>query len=491
MTHQPEADRLKILYVTPEAVPFASTGGLGEVSGSLPRALAKLGHEVHLVMPLYAQVDRTKHSLKDSGLTLRVELADRVQEAGVFQTDLGICRVHCIACDEFFDRPGLYGTAEGDFSDNAIRFSFFCRAVIELARALDLRADVVHCHDWQTGLLPLYLAAGSPDPGPLASAATVLTIHNLAYQGVFNAAEFRSLGLDESYNHPQWLEYWSKISFLKGGLLGAHGLTTVSQGYAREILTPDHGMGLDGVLGKRADDLTGILNGADYGCWSPNTDPLLPARFWADDLGGKKICRDEMLKTFGLDPVDDHATVLGYVGRLAHQKGVDLILEVLDQIMDRQVRLVILGQGDRDTQQAVLRAAAAYPGRVGVKLEYSDPLAHLLQAGSDILLMPSRFEPCGLNQMHAMRYGTIPVATATGGLRDTVTPFDPATDQGTGFLFDAPQPQQLLEAVQQALQIKSQPAQWSRLMARAMATDFSWHQSAKAYQALFQKIARP
>lgn len=477
-----------VWFVSPEAVPFASTGGLGEVAGSLPRALAGLGAEVHLVMPLYGQVDRAAHGVKPSGPALSVPMPSGEVVAQVHQARLGPCPVHFIAQERYFGRPGLYGTPQGDFPDNAERFVFFCRAALALPAALGLAVDVVHCHDWQTALAPVYVAAGLAGPDPASRPATVLTIHNLAYQGIFPSEQFWLTGLPDSYNHPRGLEYWGNLSFLKAGLLAADALTTVSPGYSAEILQPEHGRGLEGVLQSRAPWLHGILNGADYDRWSPASDALLPARFSPDDLGGKLVCRDALLREFGLDPADEQTTVMGYVGRLAEQKGVDLILEALPKMLMDQVRLVILGQGDAAIESAVSRAAKEHPGQVGVKLAYDDRLAHLVQAGSDLLLMPSRFEPCGLNQMHAMRYGTIVAAHATGGLKDTIEPFDPKTGQGTGFLFRYPQADQLLHAVREALWTKARTALWGRLMANAMAADFSWDRSAAAYLKLYQDL---
>ncbi len=478
-----------VWFVTPEAVPFASTGGLGEVAGSLPRALAGLGAKMHLVMPLYGQVDRAAHGIEPSGPVLPVPVGSKTVEARVYQGRLGDCPVHFIAQEGYFDRPGLYGTPQGDYPDNAERFVFFCRAALALAQVQQPAVEVVHCHDWQSALIPVYLQAGLPRFTASARPATLLTVHNLAYQGIFPRRRFALTGLPDAYDHPRSLEYWGKLSFLKAGLLAADALTTVSPGYAAEVLQPAHGMGLEGVLQKRASRLHGILNGADYQRWSPQDDPHLPANYGPGDLGGKQLCRQELLRRFGLEPADGQTTVLGYLGRLAEQKGMDLLLDVLPDILMDPVRLVILGQGDASIESAVKRAAREHPGRVGVELAYDDGLAHLVQAGCDLLLMPSRFEPCGLNQMHAMRYGTIVVAHATGGLADTIETFDPKSGRGTGFLFKPPQPEPLLHALRQALWTRAHPELWRRLVANAMAQDFSWNRSAAAYLELYQDLA--
>lgn len=480
----------KVLYVTSEVVPFASTGGLGEVSGSLPPALAGLGVEARVVMPLYDAIDRAAHGLTDTGMAFDLPTLGGPKPARVFVARLGPCPIYFIDSPDYFQRPGLYGTSRGDYGDNAERFSFFCRAVMELAGRLDWQPEVVHCHDWQSALLPVYMKAGLAEAAGLSQAASILTIHNLAYQGVFPRSAFGATGLPEEFNHPRALEYWGKISFLKGGLIAADRLTTVSPGYAEEIMTPEFGMGLDGLLKHRAHDLTGILNGADYSRWDPAVDPLLPANYGPGDLAGKAECRDALLRAFGFEPAGDQTTVLGYVGRLAEQKGVDLFLARLERLLLDDVRLVILGQGDRAIERAVLDAAQAHPQMVGARLEYSDPLAHLVLAGSDILLMPSRFEPCGLNQLHAMRYGAVPVAHATGGLKDTVASFDPVKQLGTGFLFSPAEPAPLMQALSEALWSRARPEMWASLVDQAMAADFSWAASARSYVDLYKNAAR-
>ncbi|MEW5914095.1 MAG: glycogen synthase GlgA [Thermodesulfobacteriota bacterium] len=481
---------LNLLLVTSEASPLAQTGGLGQVCGSLPPALAKLGLQVTVVMPLYRSIDRKAHNLRSTNLRLIVPLAGWKIASRVWRGDLDGCPVYLLANEDLYNRAGLYGGAQGDYPDNVLRFTFLCRGAVELARALGQPVDLVHVHDWQTGLLPAYLATRPFDLGPLEGAASLLTIHNLAFQGRFRRDLFRVTGLPDSFDNLAGAELWGDFSFLKAGLVSTDALSTVSPSYAQEIQTPDGGMGLDGLLRARRDDLFGILNGVDYGVWSPEQDPHLPAAYSAADLSGRPLCRQALLEAFGLLPAPARKPVLGFVGRLTEQKGVSLMLGAAPALLARGLRLLVLGTGEPWFEQALSDLARSYPDQVGLKLAYSEPLAHLMHAGCDIMLMPSSFEPCGLNQMYAMRYGAAPLVHATGGLRDTVTPFHPANGQGTGFVFALYAVEPMLDALEQALAVWAQPAQWRQLMANAMAQDFSWEVSAKAYAALYRRLVQ-
>lgn len=481
---------LNLLLVTSEASPLAQTGGLGQVCGSLPPALTKLALQVTVVMPLYRSIDRKAHNLRSTNLRLIVPLAGWKIASRVWRGDLDGCPVYLLANEDLYNRAGLYGGAQGDYLDNVLRFTFLCRGAVELARALGQPVDLVHVHDWQTGLLPAYLATRPFDLGPLEGAASLLTIHNLAFQGRFRRDLFRVTGLPDSFDNLAGAELWGDFSLLKAGLVSADALSTVSPSYAQEIQTPDGGMGLDGLLRSRRGDLFGILNGVDYGVWSPEQDPHLPAAYSAADVSGRPLCRQALLQAFGLLPAPARTPVLGFVGRLTEQKGVSLMLEAAPAMLARGLRLLVLGTGEPWFEQALSDLARSYPDQVGLKLAYSEPLAHLMQAGCDIMLMPSSFEPCGLNQMYAMRYGAAPLVHATGGLKDTVTPFDPAKGQGTGFVFAPYAVEPLLDALEQALAVWAQPAQWRRLMANAMAQDFSWEVSARAYAALYRRLVQ-
>jgi starch synthase len=470
---------------------LVKTGGLGDVAGSLPPALRGLGLDVRLAMPLYRQVAMNvpgARKLKNTGLTLKVPAAGRQWTSQVWTTELEGCPVYLLGNDELFGRDGLYGPNGGDYLDNPTRFSFFCRAVIELARVLDWPARVVHANDWQTALLPALLETRACDPGPLAGAATVLTIHNLAYQGIYDRAAFAATGLPHWLDSPIGLEFWGNISLLKAGLVTARALTTVSPTYAQEITTPAGGHGLEGVLAQRHESLHGILNGVDYRAWSPESDRLLPASYSAKDLAGKTVCRDKLLSVFGLDKAGKNTAVLGFVGRLVYQKGLDILIQAAPRLLLDDLRICVLGTGDPEQETALTKLAQAHPGRVGVRLAFDDELAHLLTAGCDLLTMPSRYEPCGLNQIYALRYGTPPVVREVGGLKDTVRPFDPLSGQGTGFTFQPFQASDLFCATREALWTRERPALWRRLTQNAMAQDFSWQKSAQAYAALYASL---
>ncbi len=482
-------DALKILFVSAEASPLAQTGGLGQVCGSLPPALAELGAQITLVMPLYQSVDRQAHGLVPAGLEFDVALGGEILPARVWRGRLQNCEVFLLHNPELFDRPGLYGDASGDYPDNALRFAFLCRGVVELAKALELDAQVVHCHDWQSALLPAYLTTRPFDLGPLQGAASLLTIHNLAYQGRFDADQYRLSGLPRSFNTVEGAEFWGDFSFLKAGLVSADAINTVSPSYAQEIQTPGGGQGLDGVLASRRADLHGILNGVDYAVWSPEVDPWLPVNYSAHDLSGRTECRRALLQAFGLEPALADVPVFGFIGRITDQKGVDLIARAAPGILGKGVRLTVLGTGEPGLERALGEIAADWPGKMGLKLTYSEELAHLLQGGSDIMLMPSQFEPCGLNQLYALRYGSVPLVHATGGLKDTVTPYDPDSGRGIGFIFAPYELGAFEQAIAQAWQIWKQPEQWQRLMASGMAQDFSWQASARQYLRLYEKLA--
>lgn len=480
---------LKVLFAASEIAPFAKTGGLGDVAGSLPPALAALGLEVRLVMPLHRQVDRQAHGLRNTGLVLNVPAGQGWFPAQVWEGALPGCRVFLLENHELFDREGLYGPPGGDFGDNPLRFTWFCRAVIELAKAQDFAARVVHAHDWQTALLPAILATGAWDPGPLRGAATVLTIHNLAYQGIYPRDSYAVTGLPSWLDSPQGLEFWGNISLLKGGLVTAKALTTVSPTYAREIQTPEGGHGLEGVLAQRRGDLHGILNGVDYEAWSPEHDPYLAAPYSSHDLAGKQRCRQALLETYGLKPAGPATTVLGFIGRLAYQKGVDLLAQALPRLMLDDVRVCILGSGERHYEELLARLAQEHPGRLAAKVVFSEELAHQVTAGSDVLMMPSRYEPCGLNQIYALRYGTPPLVRATGGLVDTVQPFEPLDGQGSGFVFERFHAGDMQCALREALWTHGQPRLWEPLVQNAMAQDFSWERSAQDYARLYAQLS--
>lgn len=490
------AERLRVLFVSAEVTPFARTGGLGDVNGALPPVLAAQGHDVRVVMPLYQMVRDRGWRLTQTLTDLSVPLAFGVRQAQVWQTALNGQRgkgseapVYFIEQDEYFARPGLYGTEVGDYPDNAFRFIFFCRAALALAERLQWFPHIFHCHDWHTGLVPAYLRFLPGLDSRIVAANSIFTIHNLAYQGWFPSWAFGITGLPLFLFQPGGVEFLGGVNFMKTGIVYADRITAVSPTYAEEICTSELGFGLDGVLRQRRDVLVGILNGADYRAWNPETDAALAAHYSATDLSGKDACKIALLQEYGL-PEELNVPLLGMVSRLVDQKGVDLVVSALERLLTMNIRLAMLGAGEPRYEQQLTAFAQRYPQRLGVRFAFDEPLSHRIQAGSDCFLMPSRYEPCGLTQLYSLRYGTIPIVRATGGLRDTVQPFDSATGAGTGFIFTEPSAEALLEAVRAAVTVFDDKQSWRRLQRNAMAQDFSWDRSARQYVALYRQAAR-
>lgn len=475
---------MRIVYASSEMAPYAKTGGLADVSAALPKALAARGHDVTCFLPRYGSIPFPPGRFIGS---VHVPV-DRIhRSAGFFEKDLGTgLRVIFVEHPPFFDRGGLYGDFAGDFGDNELRFAFFCRAVVEFCRSRGFRPDVFHAHDWQTGLLPVYLKAFYPDDPTLYRVPTVFTVHNLAYQGRFRAETLGTLGLPDSLASEDALEWGGDISYMKGGLLFSEVVTTVSPTYAREIQTAEFGQGLENVVRSRADDLVGILNGVDYEEWDPRRDPYIAAPFDESDHTGKVRCKRALLKEYGL-AVEPDLPLIGIVSRLVHQKGFDLVTRAMEDILARGVRMVVLGSGEGEVEEGFREFARRDPSRFGMRFGYDPGLAHRIEAGSDLILMPSRFEPCGLTQMYSMRYGAIPVVRATGGLADTVQPFDPKKKKGTGFVFQHADGTGLIWALDQALAVYAKPGPWTVLMRNAMTRDFSWGLSAERYEAVYSR----
>ncbi|MGQ9921178.1 MAG: glycogen synthase GlgA [Desulfobacca sp.] len=482
---------LNVLMISPEAVPFAKTGGLADVAGALPIALKKLGLDVRLVLPLYQMVRQSGAELTKVADDLTLPFDFFTLTCDVYQAEVDSLPCYFLERDEFFDRRQLYGTPKGDYFDNLERFAFLAKAILPLCQKLDFAPDIIHCHDWQASLIPVYLREKWGQAEIFAKTATVLTIHNLAYQGLFPKEKFHLLDLDAALFGINGLEFYDKINFLKGGILWADAITTVSRQYSREIQTDQFGCGLDGVLRTRADVLTGIVNGVDYNIWNPGTDPLLPANFTPADLKGKAKNKEALMAEYGLNPALQDAPLLGMVSRLADQKGFDLLAAILPDLMAADLTLVILGTGDQKYHDLLSAAAAKYPGRLGVKIAFDNRIAHLIEAGADMFLMPSAYEPCGLNQIYYLKYGTIPVARATGGLVDTIEPVDTKQKTGTGFLFSDYTPEAFLACIHEACQAYQNKGLWRRIMQNAMSQDFSWEASAQAYVDLYrQTLAR-
>jgi starch synthase len=475
---------MRILTVASEAVPFAKTGGLADVIGALAAALARLGHDVDVVMPRYRGITTGEQAGR-----VTVRLGAQVAEAGVWiVAPHGNVRTIFIDRPAYFDRDFLYGTAGQDYPDNPERFAFLAFAALEWAASSSERFDVVHTHDWQAGLVPMLLQTGR-SPSALARTPAVFTIHNLAYQGVFEASWLPRLGFGWDLMRIDALEYWGRISYLKSGLMFSRMITTVSPRYSREIQAPEFGFGFDGILRYRGSDLVGILNGIDYDQWDPARDPHIPEPYDASNTAGKRAAKRAVLERFGLrtDEAALARPLVGLISRLVDQKGFDLIAEIADEFSRLEASFVLLGSGDRRYEDLWLGLAARHPDRIGTRIGFDEPLAHLLEAGADLFLMPSRFEPCGLNQMYSLRYGTVPVVRAVGGLADTVHNFNPRTGEGTGFSFDDYSAQALLNTLEWALGIYQDRATWQRIQRDGMKQDFSWDASARQYVKVYER----
>jgi starch synthase len=479
--------KFKILFASSEVEPFAKTGGLADVSASLPTALARLGHQVSIVMPMYRSVMEGKFKLKQVEELLEIPFRGYMMRAKVFYSEIEPnLSIYFVKKDEFFDRSMLYGTPEGDYFDNPDRFIFFSKGVLYLAKLIDFKPDIIHCNDWQAALLPVYLKSLYGDEPFFRDTHTVFTIHNLAYQGIFPPEYMEASGLPPELFSMNGLEYYGQVSFIKGGILFSDIVTTVSEKYAQEIKTPEYGYGLDGVLRDRGDDLYGVLNGVDYTGWNPETDPHIIENYSSKELSGKKKCKEDLMKTMKLKgPVS--APLIGLTMRLAQQKGCDILAEAVDEMLKSELFLTLLGQGEEKYERQMAELGKKYRGRFGVKIGFDNVLAHKIEAGSDIFLMPSRYEPCGLNQMYSLKYGTIPVVRATGGLDDTIKEFDPETGKGNGFKFEEYSAKALLAEVKKALEVYRNKKLWLKLVKIGMNEDFSWKKSALRYTEIYEQ----
>ena len=478
---------LHVLMVTPEAHPFAKTGGLAEVTGALPLALARLGHRVTVILPRYRGiaadvVEQTTFSLGGRSVTVgfsRQPLTKGVDAVLVDSADL-------------FDREGIYGTATGDYADNAWRFAVFSRAALEYARLSGDRPSIIHAHDWQTGLVPAYQKMHFSNDPIVGNVPAIFTIHNLAFQGIFPAATLDEIGLGWEVFNVQAMEYWGQISYLKAGINFSEKITTVSPTYAREIMTPEMGFGFHGVLARRQVDVVGILNGIDTERWNPQADAFVPAHFNARSLAGKRKAKALLLERAGF-PHDERALarpVVGLIARLTDQKGLDLIAAAAEDLMALDATWTLLGNGEPRYEDLFRTLAARYPDRVFAAIGFDERLAHHIEAGADAFLMPSRFEPCGLNQMYSLRYGTVPIVRATGGLDDTVEDYDPRTGSGTGFKFADYTPWAMLGAVARALEVYRNASAWKRIQQQGMRQDHSWDVSAREYVKVYRTALR-
>jgi starch synthase len=481
---------MHIAFAAPECVPYAKTGGLADVVGALPQQVARLGHEVTVYLPYYrqvaAQLAQKHYAVRSLTIPFQyynrfVGIVDGGKRDGV--------QYYFVENAELFDREFLYGPQPGEYLDNWERFGLFSRAVLEAAKLLGV-PDVFHVHDWQAAMLPVYLRTTYDADPVLRSVGTVLTIHNAGYQTYFPPVTTEKLLLPWDTFTMDRLEHYDTMNFLKGGIVFSDVLTTVSPTYAREIQTPEFGFGLDGALRRRANDLHGILNGVDYSDWDPARDRQIAAHYTPQKLDGKQVCRKDLLHAFGAAHVAEEMPVLAIISRFATQKGFDLLADAAERLMQREVLLLVLGSGEPYYENLFRDLQTRYSGKIFVRVAYDNMLAHKMEAGADIFLMPSRYEPCGLNQIYSLKYGTVPVVHATGGLEDTVEPWDAATQSGTGFKFRSYAPEAFMGAIEQALDVFADKAAWRTLMRNGMAQDFSWAKPAVQYEQLYKEVAR-
>src|SRR5580704_796698 len=474
---------MRILMISAEGPPLQRTGAVIDVVDGLPAALRSRGHEVCVALPFYREIRENRaFKKKDTGIAVDVQVGDKVYVARYIEgrSASGV-QLILIRCDEFFDRDGIYGERGKPYEDNASRFIFFCKATLELSRRLTPQLQVLHAHDWAAALLPVFVRAqGLPFK-------TVLTIHHVADQGSFWGLDFRLTNLPERFFSLHGVEFFGRLNFLKGGILYADRITTVSEHYRREILTPSDGCGLDGVLRENADRLSAILDGADYKLWNPASDRLLPARYDEKKLRGKEVCRDALLTEMTLAP-GPRGPVFAMVTRVIHEKGFEILVPLFDRLLWDDVRLIILGEGDPAYETVLAVAARKFPTRFAYQKDYDAKLAHLIEAGMDISLIPSQVEPAGLSAMYNLKYGALPVARATGGIHEIIEDYDPTSDSGYGFLCYDYSSEAFWDAIKRARQIFRDRKLWTKLMKRAMARNFSWDESAQRYEVLYKEL---
>jgi len=476
---------MHIAFAASECVPFSKTGGLADVIGALPGALAALGHKVTVYLPRYKETALSHPQEVVRSITIPFD--DRFRFCSIVSggTRSGV-QFYFVEYPPYFDRDGLYGTSAGDYPDNAERYALFCRAVLEASKILGV-PDIFHCHDWQSALIPVLLRSQYGDDPAFADTATVFTIHNVGYQGVFAPDTLPLLDLSWDLFTISKMEFFGQVNFLKGALAYADFVTTVSRKYSHEIQTAEFGFGLDGVLRDRSATVTGILNGVDYDEWSPEKDRFIAAPYSAQDLGGKVKCKQDLLASFGVSDADAKLPVIGIISRFASQKGFDLIAQIMERLAREEMIVTVLGSGDKHYEQMFLNLNKRFPKKIIVKVAYDNAIAHKIEAGSDMFLMPSRYEPCGLNQIYSLKYGTVPIVRATGGLDDTIDPWDARTGKGTGFKFTEYNGELLLTTIKDALRAFRDQTSWQTLMRNGMAKDFSWNVSAKEYVRVFER----
>jgi starch synthase len=477
---------MHIVFAASECTPWAKTGGLADVISALPKTLVKMGHKVHVYIPYYRQVAKAVSNASVVLPSVTVPFPSynrfaRILDGGIVD---GV-QMYFVDVPELFDRESFYATPSGDYPDNAERFGAFCRAVIEATKVIGI-PDVFHVHDWQAAMAAVMLRSIYYFDPVFRNVPAVLTVHNAGYQGWFPPRIMETLLLPWEMFTMDKLEQFDKVNFLKGGVVYSDAITTVSQTYAQEIQTPEFGNGLEDTFRRRSGDLFGILNGADYGEWDPAIDPYIAAHYTADKLDGKRECRRDLLHAFRFEDVDEQTAVIGVVSRFATQKGIDFIVDILDRLLQEDVVLVMLGNGEEYYERLLTEMADRYPTKMRVQVKFDNVMAHKIEAGSDLFLMPSRYEPGGLNQIYSLKYGTIPVVRATGGLQDSIE--EPVDGGGNGFKFSGYDSNGLLDAVQRALTAFRDKKTWKAMMKRAMEQDFSWDKPAREYVRVYERV---
>lgn len=486
---------MKVVYISPEVVPFAKTGGLADIAGAIPKYLQRLGIEMTVIMPFYNIIKKSQYHLTKTDIRFDVKIGDNHKSGNVYKGLLpdSTVPVYFLDNEQYYGRNGFYnhpGTTK-DYEDNSERFIFLCQGALEVIEKLNICPDIIHCNDWQTGLVSVYLKTTYAKKECFRNTKTIMTIHNIAYQGLFWHWDMKLTGLDWSLFNWKQLEFYGKLNFLKGGLVFSDFITTVSKTYAKEIQTSEYGEGLDGVLRDRAEDLYGIINGIDYSIWNPETDKFIIANYGINNLAGKQVCKRALQKKLNFP--ERNIPVVGMITRLTDQKGLDLIVNRFQDLMKTDIQFVLLGTGEKRYHELFKTYAKTFPKKVAVKLNFDERSAHEIEAGSDIFLMPSRFEPCGLNQLYSLKYGTVPVVRCTGGLADTITDVrsEPILNgRYNGFSFKEYNSDLLLATIIRAIDLYKSKDQWTRLMTNGMSQDWSWERSAREYITLYETIVR-
>ncbi len=486
---------MKVIYVSSEVVPFAKTGGLAEIAGTIPKYLKKLGVDIIIIMPLYKVIKENNFHLIKTDIQVETRIGDKIQIGYIYKGFLPNTNVpiYFLACEEYYNREGLYNYpgSTKDYEDNCERFVFFSRSVLEICEKLNINPDIIHCNDWQTGLAPVFLKTIYAWKKSFKNTKAIMTIHNIAYQGLFWHWDMKLTGLDWSLFSWKQLEFYGKLNLLKGGIIFSDLITTVSKTYAKEIQTPEYGVGLDGVLRERANDLYGIVNGIDYTVWNPETDKFIVANYGINSLNGKQFCKKDLQNKYKLPERD--VPIIGMISRLTDQKGLDLIVDKFQDLMKIDLQFILLGKGEDRYHKIFESYAKAFPQKVAVKLIFDERSAHEIEAGSDMFLMPSRYEPCGLNQLYSLRYGTVPIVRDTGGLADTITDVrlgNISNGKANGFSFKEYNSDLLLATLLRALDLFKNKDKWTNFMKNGMAQDWSWEKSAREYYGLYKKVVK-